>query len=41
MKPKSKKRKPSRKETLAALKAESDLVLIDMIRRLQAKPMKR
>jgi len=32
-------KKVSRAGALAALKAESDLVLIDMIRRLQAKPM--
>ncbi len=35
----SKKKKPTRAETLAALKRESELALIDTIRRLQAKPM--
>ncbi len=35
-----KRKRPSRKEKLAALTAESDRELIDMIRRLLAKPMK-
>ena len=34
-----KKRRATRKEELEALKAESDRALIDMIRRLLAKPM--
>jgi hypothetical protein len=34
-----KKKRITRKEKLAALKAESDLALRDMIRRLLAKPM--
>jgi hypothetical protein len=33
------KKKPSRKVQLAALKKESELALIDQIRRLQALPM--
>jgi len=33
-----KKRKPSRTERLEALKAESELALLDQIRRLRAKP---
>jgi hypothetical protein len=32
-------KRPSRKQKLAALKAESERELIDMIRRLLAKPM--
>ena len=34
-----KSKKPSRKQVLAALRAESDQALIDMIRRLLAKPL--
>ena len=34
-----KKKKPSRRAQLAALKKESELALIDQIRRLQALPM--
>ena len=36
-----KKRRTTRKETLAALKAETERELLDMIRRLLAKPMNR
>ena len=39
MKPQRPKRKPSRKQVLAALKAESDRALVDMIRGLLAKPL--
>lgn len=39
MKRTSKKKKATRAEKLAALKMESELALIDTIRRLQAKPM--
>ncbi len=34
-----KTKRPSRKQKLAALKRESDRELVDMIRRLPAKPM--
>jgi hypothetical protein len=34
-----KKKRPTRKQKLAALKRESDREVVDMIRRLLAKPM--
>ena len=37
--PQRSNRKPSRKQALAALKAESDLALVEMIRRPLAKPL--